>query len=35
MPFVVDASVTAVWAFDNEDHPHADDWEPDEAAIFA
>lgn len=24
MPFVIDASVTACWAFKDEDHPHAD-----------
>jgi len=24
MPFVLDASVTACWAFRDEDHPHAD-----------
>lgn len=24
MPFVVDASITACWAFRDEDHPHAD-----------
>src|SRR4030088_406105 len=24
MPFVLDASITACWAFQDEDHPHAD-----------